>query len=64
MSDLDDTLEPGQLDQLVSDLEHLAEQAPVISVAAIHILKNELGLSCLKLVIRSSAGGQEAVEGA
>lgn len=32
--------------------------------AAVKILKNELGLSCLKLVIRSSAGGQEAVEGA
>jgi hypothetical protein len=32
-----------QIRQAISDLEQLSEKAPVISVAAIHVLKNELG---------------------
>jgi hypothetical protein len=44
LTDLDQVVpESSQLDQMVSDLEGLADRSPVISVAAIHILKNELG---------------------
>lgn len=44
MSDLDQVVpDSSRLEEVVSDLEDLADRSPLISVAAIHILKNELG---------------------
>jgi hypothetical protein len=40
---LDDIVSDRQIREAISDLEQLSETSPVISVAAIHVLKNELG---------------------
>ncbi len=43
MNEFDGVIQEQSLEEAVSDLERLAERSPVLSVAAIHILKNELG---------------------
>jgi hypothetical protein len=40
----DDSVRTSEFDELISDLETVADKSPVFSVAAVHILKNELAL--------------------
>jgi hypothetical protein len=44
LSTPDDSVRSSEIDELISDLETVAEESPVFSVAAVHILKNELAL--------------------
>lgn len=43
MSEFKEVVPTGRLSEVLSDLEALAGESPVITVAAVHILKNELG---------------------
>ncbi len=43
MSELDGSIPDHELETAIADLEELVDRSPVLSVAAIHVLKNELG---------------------
>jgi hypothetical protein len=44
VSNPDDDIPKSEFEELISDLETVTEKSPVFSVAAVHILKNELAL--------------------